>query len=97
MSQRLSIARGLVHDPEIVLLDEPFSGLDPRAASRLAERLAVLRTARRTVVLVTHDLARAAELADTTLLLVRGQPIALPEDATRDATSLEQHYREAVG
>jgi heme exporter protein A len=97
MSQRLSIARGLVHDPEIVLLDEPFSGLDPRAASRLAERLAVLRTARRTVVLVTHDLARAAELADATLLLVRGQPIALPEDATRDATPLEQHYREAVG
>jgi len=96
MAQRLSIARGLVHDPEIVLLDEPFSGLDPRAASRLAERVGALRTARRTVVLVTHDLARAAELADETLLLVRGESVALPSQAGRDAAALERHYREAV-
>jgi heme exporter protein A len=96
MSQRLSIARGLVHDPEIVLLDEPFSGLDPRAASRLAERLGALRTAHRTVVLVTHDLARAAELADEILLLVRGESVALPSQAGRDAAALERHYREAV-
>jgi heme exporter protein A len=96
MSQRLSIARGLVHAPEIVLLDEPFSGLDPRAASRLAERLGALRTAHRTVVLVTHDLARAAELADEILLLVRGESVALPSQAGRDAAALERHYREAV-
>jgi heme exporter protein A len=96
MAQRLSIARGLVHDPEIVLLDEPFSGLDPRAASRLAARLGALRTTRRTVVLVTHDLTRAAELADQTLLLVRGQSVPLPDQASRDAASLERHYREAV-
>jgi heme exporter protein A len=97
MSQRLSIARGLVHEPEIVLLDEPFSGLDPRAASRLAERLGALRSAHRTVVLVTHDLARAAELSDRALLLVRGQEIPLPAEASRDASALEHHYREAVG
>jgi heme exporter protein A len=96
MSQRLSIARGLVHDPEIVLFDEPFTGLDPRAASRLAERLGTLRAARRTVVLVTHDLARAAQLADQTLLLVRGQSVPLPAEAAGDATALERHYREAV-
>jgi heme exporter protein A len=96
MSQRLSIARGLVHDPEIVLLDEPFSGLDPRAAARLAERLGALRSAHRTVVLVTHDLARAAELADEILMLVRGESVALPPQAGRDAASLERHYREAV-
>jgi heme exporter protein A len=96
MAQRLSIARGLVHDPEIVLLDEPFSGLDPRAASRLAGRLGALRTASRTVVLVTHDLARAAALSDEVLLLVRGESVALPPRAGRDAAALEQHYREAV-
>jgi heme exporter protein A len=96
MCQRLSIARGLVHDPEIILLDEPFSGLDPRAASHLAERLGALRTAHRTVVLVTHDLARAAELADQTLLLVRGESVPLPPEATGDAAALERHYREAV-
>jgi heme exporter protein A len=97
MSQRLAIARGLVHEPEIVLLDEPFSGLDPRAASRLAERLGALRSAHRTLVLVTHDLARAAELADQTLLLVRGQSVPLPPQASLDAAALERHYREEVG
>jgi heme exporter protein A len=96
MAQRLSIARGLVHHPEIVLLDEAFSGLDPRAASLLAARLGALRTAQRTVVLVTHDLTRAAELADRTLLLVRGRSVPLPPEARRDAASLERHYREAV-
>ncbi len=96
MSHRLSIARGLVHDPEIVLLDEPFSGLDARAVARLAERLGALRTAHRTVVLVTHDLARAAELADEILLLVRGESVALPSQTGRDAATLERHYREAV-
>jgi ABC-type multidrug transport system ATPase subunit len=97
MSQRLSIARGLVHDPEILLLDEPFSGLDPRATSRLAERLGERRTVQRTLVLATHDLARAAELADQILLLVRGESVALPARAGRDAAALERHYREAVG
>jgi ABC-type sulfate/molybdate transport systems ATPase subunit len=48
------------------------------------------------VVLVTHDLARAAELADEILLLVRGESVALPPRAGRDAASLERHYREAV-
>jgi len=97
MSQRLSIARGLVHDPEILLLDEPFAGLDPGAASRLAERLGERRTVPRTLVLATHDLARAAELADQILLLVRGESVALPAQAGRDAATLERHYREAVG
>jgi heme exporter protein A len=97
MSQRLSIARGLVHDPEILLLDEPFSGLDPRATSRLAERLGERRTVQRTLVLATHDLARAAELADQILLLVRGESVALPAREGRDAAALERHYREAVG
>ena len=62
----------------------------------LAARLGALRTTRRTVVLVTHDLTRAAELADQTLLLVRGQSVPLPDQASRDAASLERHYREAV-
>ena len=66
------------------------------SSTRLAERLGALRTAPRTVVLVTHDLARAAELADGILLLVRGESVALPSQAGRDAAALERHYREAV-
>ena len=78
MSQRLSIARGLVHDPEIILLDEPFTGLDARAASILAERQGAHPAAHRTVVLVTHHLERAAELAEEILQEERGESVALP-------------------
>jgi heme exporter protein A len=73
MAQRVAIARGLVHDPSVVLLDEPFTGLDRRSAARLAERLAALRSERRTFVLVTHDLASAARLADSAIVLARGR------------------------
>jgi heme exporter protein A len=73
MAQRVAIARGLVHDPPVVLLDEPFTGLDRRSAARLAERLALLRSERRTFVLVTHDLASAARLVDSAIVLARGR------------------------
>jgi len=73
MAQRLAIARGLVHDPALLLLDEPFAGLDPRAAGRLAERLAGLRRAGRTLVLVTHDPGLALRLADAAVVLARGR------------------------
>ncbi len=95
MAQRVAIARGLVHDPGVVLLDEPFTGLDRRAAERLVERLQGLRRAGRTLVLTTHDLSAAARLADHSLVLAGGRvvyrghgPIGLPE--------LERAYLEAV-
>ena len=75
MSQRLSIARGLVHDPALLLLDEPFTGLDPRAAAALAERLAALRAAGRSLVLVTHDAQRAAALSDRAIVLAAGRVV----------------------
>jgi ABC-type multidrug transport system ATPase subunit len=75
MSQRLAIARGLVHDPFLLLLDEPFAGLDARAAARLAEQLAALHAAGRTLVLVTHDLKRAAELSDRAIVLAAGRVV----------------------
>jgi heme exporter protein A len=73
MAQRVAIARGLVHDPPVLLLDEPFTGLDRRSAARLAERLAALRSERRTFVLVTHDLASALQLVDSAIVLARGR------------------------
>jgi ABC-type multidrug transport system ATPase subunit len=72
LAQRVAIARALVHDPPVLLLDEPFTGLDPGSAQRLARRVAELREEHRTIVLVSHDLARAAELADAALVLRRG-------------------------
>ena len=75
MAQRLAIARGLIHDPEIVLLDEPFTGLDLRAAARLDERLQALREEGRSVVWVTHDAERAARQSDRALVLDNGRVV----------------------
>ena len=72
MAQRLSIARGLIHEPEILLLDEPYTGLDRRSAERLAERIASLRGEGRTILWVTHDPERAARDSDRALVLAGG-------------------------
>ena len=72
-AQRVSIARSLVHDPDLLLLDEPFTGLDEISAERLSHQLARLRRDGRAVVVVTHDPQRAVELADRALLLHRGR------------------------
>ncbi len=95
MAQRLSIAVGLVDDPEIVLLDEPFTGLDRTASDRLEERLMELRQRDRTLVLVSHDVALAARLADTAVVLRRGR-IAYRECGDRlDPKALENAYSTA--
>jgi len=73
MLQRLAIARALLHDPEIVLLDEPFTGLDQRAAGALRDQLARLRAERRTVVLVTHNLDEGLDLATHVAIQVGGR------------------------
>jgi heme exporter protein A len=88
-AQRLAIARGLVHDPAVLLLDEPFTGLDRRAAARLRERLAGLRGEGRTLVLVTHDAAAAAELGDAAIVLARGR-IAYRSDGALDPAALDR-------
>jgi energy-coupling factor transporter ATP-binding protein EcfA2 len=95
MAQRVAIARGLVNDPAIVLLDEPFTGLDRRAAERLTERLETLRRAGHTLILVTHDLARAAQLADAALVLDRGR-VAHRSEGPADPQELERAYLAAL-
>jgi heme exporter protein A len=97
MAQRLSIARGLVHDPEILLLDEPFTGLDPAAAERLTEQLSRLRAGGRTLVLVTHELARVARLADAAVVLARGRVVHAADGAGLEPARLEAAYLSAVG
>jgi heme exporter protein A len=96
MAQRLSIARALVQDPPLLLLDEPFTGLDRRAGDRLSIRLQRRRNEGRALVLVTHDLERASALADTALILLAGRVV---ERATGDGlalAALEAAYARAL-
>jgi lipooligosaccharide transport system ATP-binding protein len=90
MVQRLAIARGLVHDPALLLLDEPFTGLDPRAADRLAQRLARLHAEGRSLVLVTHDPRLAARLCERAVVLGGGRIVFEQRGAGIDADALER-------
>ena len=72
MTQRLAIARALVADPAVVLLDEPHTGLDARAAETL-DTLVASERAQRTFVMVSHDTERALALATHVLVLARGR------------------------
>jgi ABC-type multidrug transport system ATPase subunit len=73
MLQRLALARALLHEPEILLFDEPSSALDPTGAAWLVDELAREREAGRLVVLVTHDLEAAARLAGHLVILRHGR------------------------
>ncbi|MCP4907266.1 MAG: ABC transporter ATP-binding protein [bacterium] len=81
MAQRLSIARAIVHEPALLLLDEPFTGLDELSAERLSTRLAAQRQSGRSLAVVTHDPRRAVELSDRALILHRGLVRATPSRA----------------
>jgi len=89
MAQRLSIARSLMHDPSVVLLDEPFTGLDRRSAERLQQRIAALRDDGRTLLLVSHDVEQASAVADSAIVLVRGR-VALASIGAPDPLEVER-------
>ena len=72
MQQRVSLARVLVHDPDLLLLDEPASGLDPRARIELMEILQELKRLGKTVFISSHILSELAELCDSVTILDRG-------------------------
>ncbi len=73
MEQRLSIARSLLHDPQLILLDEPFSGLDYQSSRAFAHALRQLRDGRRTLVVATHDMAVVEDLGDRVTIMNRGR------------------------
>jgi len=73
MQQRLSIARVLLHDPKVLLLDEPASGLDPRARIEIRELLKELRQMGKTIIISSHILHELAELCTTVGIIERGE------------------------
>jgi ABC-2 type transport system ATP-binding protein len=75
MQQRLGLARVLLHDPEVLLLDEPASGLDPRARVEIRELLKELRSMGKTILISSHILSELAELCNKVAIIERGQLI----------------------
>jgi ABC-2 type transport system ATP-binding protein len=76
MKQRLCLARALVHDPQVLILDEPASGLDPRARIEMRELLRELRQMGKTILISSHILPELAELCTSFGILDRGRMIA---------------------
>jgi heme exporter protein A len=93
MRQRVALERALLHDPRLILLDEPFTGLDQASSAALVARLRERQHAGCVIVLATHDLDVADGLLTRALFLVGGKPIADPGHGG----TLRERYRAAVG
>ncbi len=97
MRRRLSLARALVNDPELLLLDEPTTGLDPQARHLMWERLQVLLQQGKSILLTTHFMDEAERLCNRLLVLDHGKKIAEGEPRTLIAQHLEPDVVEVYG
>ncbi len=98
MQQRLAIGRAVLHDPDVMLFDEPHTGLDQDACVMLDTVLREVAARGRTVVMTSHDLARAADLASRFDVLSRGKIVAsVHRDEMGTTDRLLAFYRQAVG
>lgn len=73
MKQKLALARALIHDPSVLLLDEPTSAMDPESAQLVRNEISRLRSSKRTIIICTHNLAEAEALADQIAIIYRGK------------------------
>jgi heme exporter protein A len=97
MQQRLSIARSLLHKPDIILLDEPETGLDQQAISILWQVLRVEGEGEHTIVLTTHNLERGLELGDRLLILNQGRIVYEGSSQMLDLAGLKDAYQRSTG
>ncbi len=96
MQQRLSIARAILHDPPVLLLDEPYTGLDQAAAATLDDILREVAGRGRTILMTTHDLQRGLALADQVAILSKGV-IAYQSPTEIDLITLADTYSQITG
>jgi heme exporter protein CcmB len=97
MVQRVALARALLPEPELLLLDEPFTGLDREATSLLRRELEAARDAGRIVALVSHDVDAIGGLCDHLLVLARGRVAADVSEGRLGARQLIERYQDAIG
>lgn len=97
MQQRLAIGRAVLHDPEVMLFDEPHTGLDQDACQMLDSVLREVAARGRTVVMTSHDLARVADLASRFDILSRGVIAASVQRSQIEPNNLLAFYRQAIG
>lgn len=96
MTQRLSIARALMNDPDVVFLDEPYAGLDPHAVEIFDGLIEQLRDGR-TFIMVSHDLQKGFDVCTHALVLARGRVVNYAPKEDIDFEQFRQLYRETVG
>lgn len=96
MQQRLAIGRAILHDPDVLLLDEPHTGLDQDACIMLDDVLRQVAVRGRTVVMTSHDLARAQDLASRFDILTRGRIQASVRQSELAADGLLAFYRQTL-
>jgi heme exporter protein A len=94
--QRVAIARALIHDPRVLLLDEPFTGLDRTAAEEFRRLLAEQAAGGRVTVLVTHNVEEGTELASDVAFMRAGRFVQLEPRGGRGAAEIADAYRRAV-
>ena len=97
MQQRLSIARSLLHDPDVLLFDEPYTGLDQDAGTVLDDLLREAHQEGRTILMTTHQLERAARLAQRTLILNRGRVAFDSSETDLQPEQLPRVYADVTG
>jgi len=96
MQQRLAIGRAVLHDPEVMLFDEPHTGLDQDACEMLDTVLQDVAARGRTVVMTSHDLARTADLASRFDVLSKGKIVASAKRDQMDPDQILSFYRQAL-
>jgi len=92
MQQRISIARAVIHNPSIVLLDEPEVGLDPHAIVMVREVLDSLSAGERTVVMTTHNLEQGIEMSDRVVILDKGRIVYQEQKDRIDIATFRETY-----
>jgi heme exporter protein A len=96
MQQRLAIGRAVLHDPDVLLFDEPYTGLDQDASAMLDDILRSVAVEGRTVVMTSHDLGRAEDLATRFDILTRGVIVASATRKEIGKSTLFSYYKNAL-